>query len=85
LFNWTAGIWTTKEKLCGIGNVGGGERKKKSPLNAKVKLLKAEILYLTVHYKNNSDDDNIPGKHKIKEPQKLAILGTARILQKALT
>jgi len=65
----------------------------KSPLNAKVKLLTAEILYLTVHYKNNGDDENkrtinlsnVPRKHKIKELQKTAILGTARILQKVLT
>jgi len=27
---------------------------------------------------------NIPGKHKVKELQKTAILGTARILQKVL-
>jgi hypothetical protein len=27
---------------------------------------------------------NIPGKHKIKEPQKTAVLGTAHILQKLL-
>jgi hypothetical protein len=86
LFNWTAGIWTIKEKICGIGNT-------QSPLNAKVKLLKSEILYLTVHYKNNGDDDNnqtinlsnIPGKHKIQELQKSAVLGTACILQKVLT
>ena len=43
------GIRTTEWKFLGIGNIH------KSSLNAKVKFLKAKILYLTVRNNNNNE------------------------------
>jgi hypothetical protein len=34
---------------------------------------------------NNNNNSNIPGNHEVKELQKTAILGTARIVGKVLT
>ena len=41
----------------------------------------------TLHKGDNDDDNNnnIPGKHEVKELQKTAILDTAHILRKGLT
>jgi hypothetical protein len=62
--------WITQEsgppRRNSVVQVTCQKKKKKISFNATVKLLKAEIVYLTFLYKNNDDDDKKKEQHTRK-------------------